>query len=39
MNFQNMPEYHWKYGYQYGLGLLLVTTILPLIWFKWRKWF
>jgi len=39
MNFQNMPEYHWKYGYQYGLGLLAVTTILPLIWFKWRKWF
>jgi len=39
MNFQNMPEYHWKYGYQYGLGLLALTTILPLIWFKWRKWF
>ena len=39
MNFQNMPEYHWKYGYQYGLGLLLITTIAPLIWFKWRKWF
>ena len=39
MNFQNMPEYHWKYGYQYGLGLLAVTTLLPLIWFKWRKWF
>ena len=39
MNFQNMPEYHWKYGYQYGLGVLLLTTIIPLIWFKWRKWF
>jgi magnesium transporter len=39
MNFKNMPEYDWHYGYQYGLGLLLVTTIAPLIWFKWRKWF
>ena len=39
MNFHNMPEYHWKYGYQWGLGLLALTTILPLLWFKWRKWF
>jgi magnesium transporter len=38
MNFKNMPEYDWKYGYQYGLGLILVTTIAPLIWFKWKKW-
>jgi magnesium transporter len=39
MNFHNMPEYDWKFGYQWGLGLILVTTIAPLIWFKWRKWF
>jgi len=39
MNFHNMPEYDWKFGYQWGLGLILATTILPLIWFKWKKWF
>jgi magnesium transporter len=38
MNFHNMPEYAWTYGYQWGLGLIVATTILPLIWFKWRGW-
>jgi magnesium transporter len=39
MNFHNMPEYDWRYGYQWGLGLIVVTTVAPLIWFKWKKWF
>ena len=38
MNFQNMPEYHWAYGYQFGIGVIVVSTILPLLWFKWRGW-
>lgn len=38
MNFHNMPEYAWAYGYQYGLGLILLVTVLPLAWFKWRGW-
>ncbi len=38
MNFQNMPEYHWTFGYEWGLGLILVTTLIPLGWFKWRGW-
>jgi magnesium transporter len=38
MNFQNMPEYHWAYGYQFGIGVIVLSTILPLIWFKWRGW-
>jgi magnesium transporter len=38
MNFQNMPEYHWAYGYQFGIGVILASTILPLLWFKWRGW-
>ena len=38
MNFHNMPEYGWAYGYQFGIGVILVSTIVPLLWFKWRGW-
>jgi magnesium transporter len=38
MNFHNMPEYAWKYGYPYGLGVIALSIVLPILWFKWRKW-
>jgi magnesium transporter len=38
MNFKLMPEYGWTLGYPYALALMLVTGLLPLIWFKWRGW-
>jgi magnesium transporter len=38
MNFQNMPEYHWAWGYQFGIGMIIASTVLPLAWFKWRGW-
>ena len=38
MNFHNMPELSWRYGYQFGLALILVSTIVPILWFKWRGW-
>jgi len=38
MNFKNMPELNWSWGYPYALGLLVVTALLPLIWFKWKDW-
>jgi magnesium transporter len=38
MNFHNMPEYSWAYGYQWGLFLIILSTVLPIIWFKWRGW-
>jgi magnesium transporter len=38
MNFKNVPEYDWARGYQYGLALILVTALLPLLWFKWKDW-
>jgi magnesium transporter len=38
MNFHNMPELSWTFGYQWGLGLIVVTTLIPLAWFKWRGW-
>jgi magnesium transporter len=38
MNFHNMPEYGWHYGYQFGWAMILLSTIVPLVWFKWRGW-
>jgi magnesium transporter len=38
MNFKDMPELNWAWGYQYALVLILVTALLPLIWFKWKDW-
>jgi magnesium transporter len=39
MNFKNMPELDWAWGYQFGLGLILLSTVVPIIWLKWRGWF
>jgi len=39
MNFINMPELQWKYGYIYAILLLLASFTVPLIWFKRKKWF
>jgi magnesium transporter len=38
MNFHNMPELTWRYGYQFGLALIVASTIAPILWFKWRGW-
>jgi magnesium transporter len=38
MNFHNMPELSWRYGYQFGLAMILASIILPIVWFKWRRW-
>lgn len=38
MNFDNMPELHWKYGY-FGLwGVMLVIGLLLLWFFKRKRW-
>jgi magnesium transporter len=38
MNFKNIPEYDWAYGYAWGWGLIVLTTIIPLAVFRWRRW-
>ena len=38
MNFKDMPELSWTYGYPYGLALLVISALVPLIWFKVRGW-
>ncbi len=36
MNFHNMPELGWRYGYQYALCLIALSVVVPLLLF-WRK--
>jgi len=38
MNFKNMPEYDWTWGYPFALAVIVITALLPLIWFKWKDW-
>ena len=38
MNFDNMPELHWEYGYFYLLGIMLTIAIALLFYFKRKKW-
>jgi magnesium transporter len=38
MNFHNMPELAWRWGYLYGLALIALSTLLPILWFKRRGW-
>jgi magnesium transporter len=39
MNFKVMPELNWAWGYPFGLAMIVLSAIVPLIWFKWRGWF
>ncbi len=39
MNFKVMPELNWAWGYPYGLTIIVLSALIPLIWFKWRGWF
>lgn len=39
MNFDNMPELHWKYGYFALLGFMFVLLLSMIYYFKWKKWY
>lgn len=39
MNFTNMPELKWHYGYYIVLSLMLLISIACIIYFKRKKWF
>jgi magnesium transporter len=38
MNFKNMPEYDWAWGYPYGLAVIVASAILPLLVLRWKGW-
>jgi magnesium transporter len=37
-NFRNIPELHWGFGYAFSWGLIIVTTILQLVYFRRKGW-
>jgi magnesium transporter len=37
MNFENMPELTWKYGYFMALFMMLIISVFIFIWFRKRK--
>lgn len=39
MNFENMPELHWKYGYPAVWALMILLTAGMVVFFRRRKWF
>jgi magnesium transporter len=39
MNFDNIPEIHWKYGYFVILAFMALLTSIMLSFFKRKKWF
>lgn len=38
MNFNNMPEFGWKYGYGFALFLMALSVVIMYFYFKDKKW-
>jgi magnesium transporter len=38
MNFDVMPELHWRWGYPMALLLMLASAVGTFAYFKWKKW-
>ena len=38
MNFDAMPELHWRYGYLLAIGLMILSAIVPMWYFRRRGW-
>ncbi len=37
MNFVHMPELQWLYGYPMALGMMVVSALVPYLFFRWKK--
>jgi magnesium transporter len=38
MNFQIMPELHWRHGYPFAILLMVAAAVLPYVIFRWKRW-
>jgi magnesium transporter len=38
MNFEFMPELKWLWGYPAALGLMVLSALVPLVYFKFKRW-
>jgi magnesium transporter len=39
MNFDNMPELHWPWGYWYVWGIMMAVGMVMLLYFRRKRWF
>lgn len=39
MNFKDLPAMGWDHGYMAIIGLMLLSFLLPVIFFRWKRWF
>jgi magnesium transporter len=37
-NFRNIPELHWGWGYYWSLGLIAVTSLAQILYFRRKRW-
>ncbi len=38
MNFKFMPELDWEFGYGYVIGLMILSAVVPMLYFRKRGW-
>jgi magnesium transporter len=38
MNFKEMPELEWRWGYPAAIFLMVCAAVLPYLFFRWKKW-
>lgn len=38
MNYKSMPELDWAWGYPMALTVIILSAVLPLVWFRIRGW-
>lgn len=38
MNFRHMPELRWLFGYPMALVMMVISAVLPYLWFKRKGW-
>jgi magnesium transporter len=38
MNFKIIPELSWTYGYAYAWAVMILSAVLPLLWFRRKNW-
>jgi magnesium transporter len=38
MNFHDIPELDWRFGYGYAWGLMILSAVAPLFWFRKKGW-
>ena len=38
MNFHDIPELNWTYGYGYAWALMIFSAVAPLLWFRKKGW-